>query len=340
MTLIKSISGIRGTIGGKPGEGLSPIDIVKFTAAYATFIQQKAGKTNVKIVVGRDARLSGMMICSLVVSTLVAMGCDVVNIGLATTPTTEIAVPKEKADGGIIRMDCQNKIVFAANIQNGLEIINFSDPAVPQRIAHYHPGKEIYDVIVDGHLLYMASWSDGIEVLNISNPSQPFLISQYFTSSGFIALLLEDSYLYAINHQGLSIIDVSDPTFLHLAGTFAMADAEFWMPCYGNGHLFIPDHGSGPPRVIILNVEDPLHVSHVGDIADCLNPSQVFYDQGYLYIADSEYGIHIVDCRGIDAIKTVGKWPIPDAPFDVWVDASIIYVSLKDFGLRIYEFSR
>jgi phosphomannomutase len=102
MTLIKSISGIRGTIGGKPGEGLSPIDIVKFTAAYATFIQQKAGKTNCKIVVGRDARLSGMMVCSQVVSSLVAMGCNVVNIGLATTPTTEIAVPAEFADGGII----------------------------------------------------------------------------------------------------------------------------------------------------------------------------------------------------------------------------------------------
>ncbi|HNW50456.1 MAG TPA: phosphoglucosamine mutase, partial [Prolixibacteraceae bacterium] len=78
MALIKSISGIRGTIGGKPGEGLSPIDIVKFTAAYATFIQQKAGKTDVKIVVGRDARLSGSMVSSLVVNTLVSMGCNVV----------------------------------------------------------------------------------------------------------------------------------------------------------------------------------------------------------------------------------------------------------------------
>jgi len=119
MTLIKSISGIRGTIGGKPGDGLSPIDIVKFTAAYATFIQQKAGKTNVKIVVGRDARLSGMMVCSLVVSTLVSMGCDVVNIGLATTPTTEIAVPKEKADGGIILTASHNPKQW-----NALKLLN------------------------------------------------------------------------------------------------------------------------------------------------------------------------------------------------------------------------
>ncbi|MDE7412093.1 MAG: phosphoglucosamine mutase [Paramuribaculum sp.] len=102
MSLIKSISGIRGTIGGKPGEGLSPEDIVKFTAAYASFIRDNSSvKTNV-IVVGRDARLSGSMVSGIVVSTLCSMGFDVVNIGLASTPTTEIAVTGEKAAGGII----------------------------------------------------------------------------------------------------------------------------------------------------------------------------------------------------------------------------------------------
>jgi phosphomannomutase len=102
MALIKSISGIRGTIGGKPGEGLSPLDVVKFTASYATWAKQKSGKNKVKIVVGRDARISGVMVSSIVISTLTGMGCDVVNIGLATTPTTEIAVAAENADGGII----------------------------------------------------------------------------------------------------------------------------------------------------------------------------------------------------------------------------------------------
>lgn len=102
MTLIKSISGIRGTIGGKPGEGLSPLDVVKFTAAYATWAKQRAGNSKIKIVVGRDARISGSMVSALVISTLNGMGCDVVNIGLATTPTTEIAVTGENADGGII----------------------------------------------------------------------------------------------------------------------------------------------------------------------------------------------------------------------------------------------
>jgi phosphomannomutase len=102
MTLIKSISGIRGTIGGKTDEGLNPLAIVKFAAAYATFIRKHTLATSNKIVVGRDARLSGEMVKSVVTGTLTGMGFDVVDIGMATTPTTEIAVVMEKACGGII----------------------------------------------------------------------------------------------------------------------------------------------------------------------------------------------------------------------------------------------
>lgn len=102
MALIKSISGIRGTIGGKEGENLTSIDVVRFTAAYASFIEKKYPSSNRLIVVGRDARVSGEMISGLVCSTLCSMGFDVVNIGLATTPTTELAVTGEKAAGGII----------------------------------------------------------------------------------------------------------------------------------------------------------------------------------------------------------------------------------------------
>lgn len=102
MSLIKSISGIRGTIGGKAGEGLTPIDTVKFTAAYAAFIKRTNPKESPKIVVGRDARISGDMVHKLVTGTLMGMGFDVIDIGLATTPTTGIAVPKENASGGII----------------------------------------------------------------------------------------------------------------------------------------------------------------------------------------------------------------------------------------------
>ena len=101
MALIKSISGIRGTIGGKAGEGLSSVDVVKFTASYAQFIKNNNPRAK-KIVVGRDARLSGSMVEHLVVGTLMSMGLDVINIGLATTPTTEVAVTGSGADGGII----------------------------------------------------------------------------------------------------------------------------------------------------------------------------------------------------------------------------------------------
>nr|WP_321487148.1 phosphoglucosamine mutase [uncultured Draconibacterium sp.] len=119
MTLIKSISGIRGTIGGKPGEGLSPLDLVKFTAAYATWAKEKANKEKITVVVGRDARISGEMVASIVVSTLSGMGCNVVNIGLATTPTTEIAVTEEKADGGIILTASHNPKQW-----NALKLLN------------------------------------------------------------------------------------------------------------------------------------------------------------------------------------------------------------------------
>lgn len=102
MSLIKSISGIRGTIGGRAGEGLNPLDIVKFTSAYATLMRRKGGNKSNKIVVGRDARISGEMVKNVVCGTLMGMGFDVVNIGLASTPTTEIAVTMEGACGGII----------------------------------------------------------------------------------------------------------------------------------------------------------------------------------------------------------------------------------------------
>lgn len=121
MSLIKSISGIRGTIGGNAGEGLTSIDIVKFTSSYAWFIKENREEKHRKcrIVVGRDARLSGKMVEHLVVGTLMSMGCDVINIGKATTPTTELAVVGEKADGGIIITASHNPVQW-----NALKLLN------------------------------------------------------------------------------------------------------------------------------------------------------------------------------------------------------------------------
>ena len=119
MTLIKSISGIRGTIGGKPGDGLSPLDVVKFTASYARWLREATNAELPVVVVGRDARISGKMVESLVCATLCGMGCNVVNIGLATTPTTEIAVVKEQANGGIILTASHNPAQW-----NALKLLN------------------------------------------------------------------------------------------------------------------------------------------------------------------------------------------------------------------------
>ncbi|OFX18412.1 MAG: phosphoglucosamine mutase [Bacteroidetes bacterium GWA2_31_9] len=119
MTLIKSISGIRGTIGGKAGEGLSPLDLVKFTSAFGTWIMLRNNNARVKIVVGRDARISGDMANKIVSGTLMGLGIDVTDIGLATTPTTEIAVTDEKAQGGIILTASHNPKQW-----NALKLLN------------------------------------------------------------------------------------------------------------------------------------------------------------------------------------------------------------------------
>ncbi|WP_396171385.1 phosphoglucosamine mutase [Flavobacterium sp.] len=123
MTLIKSISGIRGTIGGKVGDNLTPVDAVKFASAYGTWLKQNSKKENanskLKVVVGRDARISGPMIHNLVVNTLVGLGIDVVDLGLSTTPTVEVAVPLEKADGGIILTASHNPKQW-----NALKLLN------------------------------------------------------------------------------------------------------------------------------------------------------------------------------------------------------------------------
>ena len=146
MTLIKSISGIRGTIGGKVGDNLTPIDVVKFAASYGLWIKEQSNKSTYSVVIGRDARISGEMIQNLVINTLVAMGINVVNLNLSTTPTVEIAVPKENADGGIILtashntkqwnalklLDSKGEFLSSTHSQRVLDIasndsMNFSD---------------------------------------------------------------------------------------------------------------------------------------------------------------------------------------------------------------------
>jgi len=117
MPLIKSISGIRGTMGGKPGDGLTPLDIVKFSAAYGTWLKKR--QKSCKVVIGRDGRISGPMVSSLVIHTLSGLGIDVIDLGLSTTPTVELAVPLEKASGGIILTASHNPREW-----NALKLLN------------------------------------------------------------------------------------------------------------------------------------------------------------------------------------------------------------------------
>jgi len=119
MTLIKSISGIRGTIGGKVGDNLTPVDAVKFASAYGSFLKNTIQKDKLKVVIGRDARISGPMIHNLVVNTLIGLGIDVIDLGLSTTPTVEVAVPLEQADGGIILTASHNPKQW-----NALKLLN------------------------------------------------------------------------------------------------------------------------------------------------------------------------------------------------------------------------
>jgi len=134
VALIKSISGIRGTIGGKPGDTLSPLDVVKFTAAYGKWLVEKTG--NNKVVVGRDGRISGSMIENIVVSTLISLGIDVVNLGLSTTPTVEVAVPMEGAGGGIILTASHNPREW-----NALKLLNSKGEFISGQ-----DGKEILEI--------------------------------------------------------------------------------------------------------------------------------------------------------------------------------------------------
>jgi phosphomannomutase len=119
MTLIRSISGIRGTIGGRSGEGLTPVDVVKFTSAFSELLKRRSGKNSLTVVIGRDARISGQMVSDLVVGTLTGCGVDVIDLGLSTTPTVEVAVTEENADGGIILTASHNPKQW-----NALKLLN------------------------------------------------------------------------------------------------------------------------------------------------------------------------------------------------------------------------
>lgn len=221
MSLIKSISGIRGTIGGRAGEGLSAVDIVKFTAAYAQFIRQKTTKQSNVIVVGRDARLSGPMVERLVTGALCSMGFDVVNIGLASTPTTEIAVTGENACGGIIITASHNPIQW-----NALKLLNENGEFLNDA-----EGKEVLRIAAE----------DGYEFAPVEKLGHEYTNNTYNRKHIDQVLALDLVDVEAIRKAGFkvavdavnSVGGVVIPQLLHALGVEAVIELN----CEPNGHF-------------------------------------------------------------------------------------------------------
>ena len=186
MTLIKSISGIRGTIGGKSGDGLSPIDIVKFSSAFAIWIKQKSQKKSVKIVVGRDARISGEMVNHLVAGSLMGVGVDVIDLGLSTTPTVEMAVALENADGGIVLTASHNPKQW-----NALKLLN-------------HKGEFISGK--DGEEVLEIAENDNIEYSEVNNLGKYFLMDGYMAKHIEKILELPTVNVEAIKNKNFKIV--------------------------------------------------------------------------------------------------------------------------------------
>jgi phosphomannomutase len=151
LTLIKSISGIRGTIGGKPGEGLTPIDIAKYALAYGTYVRNNGGK---KIVLGRDARISGDMVHNIVAGNLLGIGIDIIDLDLSTTPTVEVAVKLEQADGGIIITASHNPRQW-----NALKLLNSEGEFISEAV-----GKEVLDIAEAGNFEFVEADKLGVRI--------------------------------------------------------------------------------------------------------------------------------------------------------------------------------
>lgn len=204
MTLIKSISGIRGTIGGHIGDNLTPIDAVKFAAAYGAWVKQQRNKETYKVVVGRDARISGEMIQQLVMNTLVGLGINVVDVGLSTTPTVEMAVPMEHADGGIILTASHNPKQWNAlkllnekgeflNGEEGVKILELSE-STEIAFAEVDDLGEITvnDAYIDLHIEEILN-SDWVDVEAIKNANLKVVVDAVNSTGGIaIPKLLEE----------------------------------------------------------------------------------------------------------------------------------------------------
>ena len=279
MALIKSISGIRGTIGGKPGEGLSPLDLVKFTAAYLTWIKEsKNGSQKLKIVVGRDARISGEMVNAVVTGTLIGMGADVVNIGLASTPTTELAVVAEKADGGIILTASHNPKQW-----NALKLLNENGEFLNDK-----EGKKVLEIAENESFIFA-------EVDDLGHESTKDYTAYHIQHILDLGLVNVESIkkaqfsvaVDAVNSVGGIIV----PQLLKALGVAEVVEIN----CVANGHFAhtpepIPENLIGTSAIVRENKVDVCFVVDPDvDRLAIINEDGTMFNEEYTLVAVADY---------------------------------------------------
>ena len=279
MALIKSISGIRGTIGGKPGEGLSPLDLVKFTAAYLTWVKEsKKDGQKLKIVVGRDARISGEMVNAVVTGTLIGMGADVINIGLASTPTTELAVVAENADGGIILTASHNPKQW-----NALKLLNEKGEFLNDK-----EGKKVLAIAESESLIFA-------EVDDLGHESIKDYTAYHIQHVLDLALVNVEAIkkaqfrvaVDAVNSVGGIIV----PELLKALGVAAVVEIN----CVSNGHFAhtpepIPENLVGTAAIVCENNVDVCFVVDPDvDRLAIINEDGTMFNEEYTLVAVADY---------------------------------------------------
>ncbi|MDX2003595.1 MAG: phosphoglucosamine mutase [Chitinophagales bacterium] len=277
MTLIKSISGIRGTIGGKSGENLTPADIVKYTAAYGTWLKKRA--TNLKVVIGRDARISGEMVTHLVKGTLLGLGIDVVDLGLSTTPTVEMAVVGEQAGGGIIVTASHNPKQW-----NALKLLN-------------ELGEFISDK--DGQAVLKLAENDQIEYAEVGKIGKASTIDDYIDRhiEQILALPLVD--VEAIKAKGYKIVvdavnssgGIAVPKLLRALGVTNIVE----LFCEPNG-LFQHNPEPLPENLLTISSEVKKEKADLGIVVDpdvdrlaFVSNDGSFFGEEYTLVAIADY---------------------------------------------------
>jgi phosphomannomutase len=279
MALIKSISGIRGTIGGKPGEGLSPLDLVKFTAAYLTWVKEsrEEGK-KLKIVVGRDARISGEMVNSVVTGTLIGMGADVVNIGLASTPTTELAVVGEQADGGIILTASHNPRQW-----NALKLLNEKGEFLNDK-----EGKKVLEIAENERFVFAEADDLGHEssldytAFHIQHVLDLDLVDVNAISNAGFRVAVD-----AVNSVGGIIV----PRLLKALGVAQVVEIN----CTANGNFAhnpepVPEHLQGTSEIVRSQQTDVCFVVDPDvDRLAIINEDGTMFNEEYTLVAVADY---------------------------------------------------